>query len=215
MKASGAAEKAGPLTDVVRRSAAPPLQGNQRAAPWPLEPARKDIMTRKFATILVVVLATIALQAGPYAASRAPSTDANSSFEEPVAKGTESGETVGFWNLIGINTILATPLGPRAAPLGSRAMAMMHVAMADAVASIHPTLQAIRSASHRSPRLGQGRSGCFSGVRRPRAPVPDQPTATRRCVRRVARAGSGREGKRQRHCPGGRSGGADCGAPRE
>ena len=48
-------------------------------------------------------------------------------------QGIESGETVGFWNLIGITTILATPLGPRAAPLGSRAMAMMHVAMADAV----------------------------------------------------------------------------------
>ena len=121
------------------------------AAPWPLEPARKDIMTRRFATILVVVLATVALQAGPHAASLAPSTAADSSFEEPVAKGTESGETVGFWNLIGITTILATPLGPRAAPLGSRAMAMMHVAMADAVASIHPTHKpyAVRVTGHR------------------------------------------------------------------
>ena len=64
MKASGTAAKAGPLTDVVRRSAVRPLQGNQRAAPWALEPARKDIMTRRFATILVVVLATIAV--GPF-----------------------------------------------------------------------------------------------------------------------------------------------------
>ena len=97
------------------------------------------------------MLATVALQAGPHAASLAPSTAADSSFEEPVAKGTESGETVGFWNLIGITTILATPLGPRAAPLGSRAMAMMHVAMADAVASIHPTHKpyAVRVTGHR------------------------------------------------------------------
>jgi hypothetical protein len=108
-------------------------------------------MTRRFATRLVVALAAVALPAGPYAASQAPSTAADSSFEEPVAKGTESGETVVFWNLTGINTILATPLGPRAAPLGSRAMAMMHVAMADAVASIHPTYKpyAVRIADHR------------------------------------------------------------------
>lgn len=108
-------------------------------------------MTRRFATILVVVLATVALQAGPYAASPAPPTASDSSFEEPVTRGSESGETVGFWNLIGINTILATPLGPRAAPLGSRAMAMMHVAMADAVASIYPTHKpyAVRVTGHR------------------------------------------------------------------
>jgi len=114
-------------------------------------------MTRRFATILVVVLGTVALQVGPYAASLAPSTAADSSFEEPVAKGTESGETVGFWNLTGITTILATPLGPRAAPLGSRAMAMMHVAMADAVASIHPTYKpyAVRVTGHRAPTRSQ------------------------------------------------------------
>ena len=50
-----------------------------------------------------------------------------------------TGQWVAFWNETGIDTILATPLGPRGAPLGSRAMAMMHVAMADAVTSIHPT----------------------------------------------------------------------------
>ena len=63
-----------------------------------------------------------------------------------------SGETVTFWNSTGIDTILATPLGPRGAPLGSRAMAMMHVAMADAVTSIHPRYKpyAIRIRGHRN-----------------------------------------------------------------
>ena len=63
-----------------------------------------------------------------------------------------SGETVRFWNSIGIETILATPLGPRGAPLGSRAMAMLHVAMADAVTSIHPKYKpyAIRIRGHRN-----------------------------------------------------------------
>src|SRR5688572_9646454 len=50
-----------------------------------------------------------------------------------------TGQLVAFWNETGIDSILATPLGPRGGPLGSRAMAMMHVAMADAVTSIHPT----------------------------------------------------------------------------
>src|SRR5215212_8074713 len=129
----------------------PPLQGNQRAAPWPLDPGRKDIMTRRFATIVVIVLATIAWQTRPHAVSHVPSTAADSRLEEPVAERTESGETVVFWNLTGVTTILATPLGPRAAPLGSRAMAMMHVAMADAVASIHPTYKpyAVRVTGHR------------------------------------------------------------------
>jgi hypothetical protein len=45
-------------------------------------------------------------------------------------------QVVTFWNLTGNNAILATPLGPRATPLASRAMAMMHVAMADAVFSL-------------------------------------------------------------------------------
>ena len=57
-----------------------------------------------------------------------------------------------FWNATGIDTVLATPLGPRGAPLGSRAMAMMHVAMADAVTSIHPRYKpyAIRIRGHRN-----------------------------------------------------------------
>ena len=106
-------------------------------------------MTRRFATIIVVALAAIALPAGPYA-----------------AKGTESGETVVFWNLIGINTILATPLGPRAAPLGSRAMAMMHVAMADAVASIHPTYKpyAVRVTGHRGSNKVAAAASAAYGV---------------------------------------------------
>src|SRR5262244_1629284 len=50
------------------------------------------------------------------------------------------GRTVIDWNLTGVTTFLhvAPTLGPRSAPLGSRALAMMHVAMADAVFSIHP-----------------------------------------------------------------------------
>jgi hypothetical protein len=109
-------------------------------------------MTRSFAAMLVVVLATLALEAGPDAASQTSSPALKSSSGEAVARKTESGKTVAFWNLIGINTILATPLGPRAAPLGSRAMAMMHVAMADAVASIHPTYKpyAVRVTRHRN-----------------------------------------------------------------
>ena len=53
-----------------------------------------------------------------------------------------NGGTVTFWNVTGINAYLATPLGPRGAALGARAMAMMHVAMADAVFSIHPVYKA-------------------------------------------------------------------------
>jgi hypothetical protein len=63
-----------------------------------------------------------------------------------------TGKTVTSWNATGIDTILATPLGPRGAPLASRAMAMMHVAMADAVTSIHPRYKpyAIRIRGHRN-----------------------------------------------------------------
>src|SRR4051812_10042725 len=109
-------------------------------------------MTRSFATMLVVVLATLALEAGPYAAGRTSSAALEPTSREAFASKTESGKTVAFWNLTGINTILATPLGPRAAPLGSRAMAMMHVALADAVASIHPTYKpyAVRVTGHGS-----------------------------------------------------------------
>src|SRR5262245_30830810 len=108
-------------------------------------------MTQGFSTMLFVVLAAIAWQANPCAASPAPLAPINPGVGRPVARKTESGATVVFWNLTGINTILATPLGPRAAPLGSRAMAMMHVAMADAVASIHPEYKpyAVRITGHR------------------------------------------------------------------
>src|SRR4051794_21761471 len=107
-------------------------------------------MTRSFAAMLVVALATLAFGGAPDAASRTSSPALKSSSKEAAARKAESGNTVVFWNLIGINTILATPLGPRAAPLGSRAMAMMHVAMADAVASIHPTYKpyAVRVTGH-------------------------------------------------------------------
>lgn len=105
-------------------------------------------MTRSFAAVFLVVLAAVAFQVGPNAASP---TVLTSTSPEPAARDTASGDTVVFWSLTGINTILATPLGPRAAPLGSRAMAMMHVAMADAVASIHPMYKpyAVRITGHR------------------------------------------------------------------
>src|SRR5262245_34367722 len=50
------------------------------------------------------------------------------------------GRPVIDWNMTGVTAFLkvAPTLGPRSAPLGSRAMAMMHVAVADAVFSIHP-----------------------------------------------------------------------------
>src|SRR5262245_30932768 len=60
--------------------------------------------------------------------------------------------TVTFWNDTARNTIrTAGPsLAPLAAMLGSRAMAMMHVAMADAVTSIHPAYKpyAVRLEGH-------------------------------------------------------------------
>ena len=107
-------------------------------------------MKRTFTTMLVVGVVTTAFGLEREVASQAYS-GVKSSFGERVATGVGSEDTVPFWNLIGINTILATPLGPRAAPLGSRAMAMMHVAMADAVTSIHPRYKpyAVRITGHR------------------------------------------------------------------
>src|SRR5689334_7542384 len=87
------------------------------------------IMTRSFEAMLVVVLAALALPAGASAPSPISSAAANSNSVEPAAIETHSGEAVVFWNLTAFSTIEATPLGPRAAPLASRAMAMMHVAM--------------------------------------------------------------------------------------
>jgi hypothetical protein len=72
----------------------------------------------------------------------------------PRARGDHvaDGRTVIQWNLTGVTTFLqvAPTLGPRSAPLGSRAMAMMHVAMADAVFSIHPVYKpyAVRLHGH-------------------------------------------------------------------
>jgi hypothetical protein len=65
---------------------------------------------------------------------------------------TAKADTVTFWNVTAVNAIrTAGPsLGPLATPLGSRAMAMMHVAMADAVTSISPVYKpyAIRLEGH-------------------------------------------------------------------
>jgi PAP2 superfamily len=98
-------------------------------------------MKRTFTTMLVVGVATIAFGLEREIASQTLNQTAPN-------VGTQ---TVLFWNLTGSNTILATPLGPRAAPLGSRALAMMHVAMADAVTSIHPSYKpyAVRITGHR------------------------------------------------------------------
>src|SRR5687768_522706 len=117
-------------------------------------------MKRSFSAMLVVGIATITLGLQPHAASQVlnptalnmgpdmvSAADAVTDWNQvsaPTAASTRpqnwerTGETVTFWNATGIDTVLATPLGPRGAPLGSRAMAMMHVAMADAVTSIHP-----------------------------------------------------------------------------
>jgi hypothetical protein len=77
-----------------------------------------------------------------------------------------TGTLVAFWNETGIDTILATPLGPRGAPLGSRAMAMMHVAMADAVTSIHPSYRpyAIRIRGHRNANMVAAAASAAHGV---------------------------------------------------
>ena len=77
-----------------------------------------------------------------------------------------TGQWVAFWNETGIDTILATPLGPRGAPLGSRAMAMMHVAMADAVTSIHPTHRpyAIRIRGQRNANMVAAVASAAHGV---------------------------------------------------
>src|SRR5687768_5140350 len=131
-------------------------------------------MKRSFSAMLVVGIAATALGSEPHAASQAVNqralnlrphlvsaagalTDWNQ-VSTPTAAGTRqqnsarAGDTVTFWNATGIDTVLATPLGPRGAPLGSRAMAMMHVAMADAVTSIHPIYKpyAIRIRGHRN-----------------------------------------------------------------
>src|SRR5262249_53571567 len=62
------------------------------------------------------------------------------------------GDTVLFWNLTATNAVrTAGPsLGALAPTRGSRAMAMVHVAMADAVTSIHPVYKpyAIRLTGH-------------------------------------------------------------------
>src|SRR5688572_7096303 len=131
-------------------------------------------MKWSFSAMLVVGLATTTFGWGAHAASRAvnqtalnmdpdrlsaadEATDWNQVSAPTAAQTTQQnsegkGDTVMFWNATGIDTVLATPLGPRGAPLGSRAMAMMHVAMADAVTSIHPRYKpyAIRIRGHRN-----------------------------------------------------------------
>jgi hypothetical protein len=172
-------------------------------------------MTRSFAAMLVVVLATLALEAGPDAASQTRPQPSNQAPERrsPAKQNREKRSRSGI--LIGINTILATPLGPRAAPLGSRAMAMMHVAMADAVASIHPTYKpyAVRVTGHRNSDKVAAAASAAYGVLVRLFPA-SQPQLDAALAESLAQ-GSGWEEKRQRHCPRRRSRGADCGAPRE
>jgi PAP2 superfamily len=89
-----------------------------------------------------------------------------SSLSAEIVPGRESDQIVTFWNLTGINTILATPLGPRGAPLASRAMAMMHVAMADAVFSIDPKYEpyAVRITGHRNANKSAAAAAAAYGV---------------------------------------------------
>jgi PAP2 superfamily len=63
---------------------------------------------------------------------------------------TAQADTVTFWNVTAIDTIRTASLGPLTPVLGSRVMAMMHVAMADAVTSIHPAYKpyAVRLEGH-------------------------------------------------------------------
>ena len=67
-----------------------------------------------------------------------------------TAAATAKADTVMFWNVTAIDTIRTASLGPLTPVLGSRVMAMMHVAMADAVTSIHPEYKpyAIRLEGH-------------------------------------------------------------------
>ncbi len=63
---------------------------------------------------------------------------------------TGKADTVTMWNVTAIDTIRTAALGPLTPVLGSRVMAMMHVAMADAVTSIHPQYKpyAVRLEGH-------------------------------------------------------------------
>jgi hypothetical protein len=74
------------------------------------------------------------------------------SFASGVPYSVPDGRTIIQWNLTGLTTFLqvAPTLGPMSNQLGSRAMTMMHVAMADAVFSIHPVYKpyAVRLHGH-------------------------------------------------------------------
>ena len=92
----------------------------------------------------LLFLATLAMASWSGAFATDAVSDWNAITEQAVGTSghhsVPDGRTVIDWNLTGVTTFLqvAPTLGPRSAPLGSRAMAMMHVAMADAVFSIHP-----------------------------------------------------------------------------
>jgi hypothetical protein len=67
-----------------------------------------------------------------------------------LGSATAHADTVTFWNDTAVNTIRTAALGPLTPVLGSRAMAMVHVAMADALTSIHPAYKpyAVRLEGH-------------------------------------------------------------------
>lgn len=69
-----------------------------------------------------------------------------------TAAATAKADAVTFWNVTAINSIRTAALGPLTPVLGSRVMAMTHVAMADAVTSIHPQYKpyAVRLKGHGS-----------------------------------------------------------------
>src|SRR5215470_5321385 len=78
------------------------------------------------------------------------------------------GDTVLFWNVTATNVIRAAgpTLGALAPTRGSRAMAMVHVAMADAMTSIHPVYKpyAIRLVGHGSADQIAAASAAAYGV---------------------------------------------------
>ena len=136
-------------------------------------------------------------------------------LEAHAANSEQKGDTVTFWNATGIDTVLATPLGPRGAPLGSRAMAMMHVAMADAVTSIHPSYKpyAIRIRGHRNANEIAAAASAAYGVLVRLFPAR-QAQLDAALAESLAQVQDG-EDEGPRHCAWRRGRCADRGAPRE
>ena len=94
-------------------------------------------------------------------------------------------------------------------------MAMMHVAMADAVASIHPTYKpyAARVTGHRGSNMSAAAASAAYGVLVRLFPASQLPLDTA-LAESLAQVPDGKD-KDRGDCPRRRSGGANCGTPRE